>query len=93
MSIRLGTGLQVDLRIVPEESFGAALVYFTGSKQHNIVLRGMAKDRGLRINEYGVYKMGTGAKSAGTVTKSKAGAKGEKKKAKPAARKKKEAAE
>ena len=62
MSIRLGSGLQVDLRIVPAESFGAALVYFTGSKQHNIVLRGMAKDRGLRINEYGVYSVPRGAK-------------------------------
>jgi DNA polymerase (family 10) len=57
MSVRLGIGLQVDLRIVPGESFGAALVYFTGSKQHNIVLRGMAKDRGLRINEYGVFRL------------------------------------
>ena len=57
MSVRLGIGLQVDLRIVPAESFGAALVYFTGSKQHNIVLRGMAKDRGLRINEYGVFRL------------------------------------
>jgi len=64
MSVRLGIGLQVDLRIVPGESFGAALVYFTGSKQHNIVLRGMAKDRGLRINEYGVFRLpnGTGRK-------------------------------
>ena len=55
MSIRLGHGLQIDLRIVPAESFGAALQYFTGSKEHNVVLRGMAKDRGLRINEYGVF--------------------------------------
>jgi DNA polymerase (family 10) len=57
MSIRLVDGLQVDLRVVPAKSFGAALVYFTGSKQHNIVLRGMAKDRGLKINEYGVFKV------------------------------------
>jgi len=56
MSIRLSSGLQVDLRVVPAESFGAALVYFTGSKQHNIVLRGMAKERGLKINEYGVFR-------------------------------------
>ncbi len=60
MSVRLGIGLQVDLRIVPENSFGAALLYFTGSKQHNIVLRGMAKDRGLRINEYGVFQLPPG---------------------------------
>ena len=54
--VRLGSGLQVDLRVVPDESFGAALQYFTGSKAHNIVLRGMAKDRGLKINEYGVFR-------------------------------------
>ena len=51
MSVHLATGLQVDLRIVPAESFGAALQYFTGSKDHNVVLRGLAKDRGLKINE------------------------------------------
>jgi DNA polymerase (family 10) len=56
MSIRLGRGLQIDLRVVPSKSFGAALQYFTGSKDHNVVLRGMAKDRGLRINEYGVFR-------------------------------------
>jgi len=56
MSVRLAGGLQVDLRVVPEESFGAALQYFTGSKQHNVVLRGLAKNRGLKINEYGVFR-------------------------------------
>jgi DNA polymerase (family 10) len=56
MSIRLDTGLQVDLRVVPAESFGAALQYFTGSKDHNVILRGLAKDRGLKINEYGVFR-------------------------------------
>jgi DNA polymerase (family 10) len=56
MSIRLGRGLQIDLLVVPSKSFGAALQYFTGSKDHNVVLRGMAKDRGLRINEYGVFR-------------------------------------
>ncbi len=56
MSIRLTGGVQVDLRVVPEISFGAALQYFTGSKQHNIVLRGRAKDMGLKINEYGVFR-------------------------------------
>jgi DNA polymerase (family 10) len=64
MSVRLRSGLQVDLRIVPEESYGAALLYFTGSKQHNIVLRGLAKDRGLRINEYGVFRVPKGAGDA-----------------------------
>jgi DNA polymerase (family 10) len=57
MSIRLGRGLQIDLRVVPAKSFGAALQYFTGSKDHNVILRGMAKDRGLRINEYGVFRV------------------------------------
>jgi len=47
---------QVDLRIVAESEFGAALQYFTGSKAHNIKLRGMAKDKGLKISEYGVFK-------------------------------------
>ncbi len=56
MSVRLSGGEQVDLRVVPEESFGAALQYFTGSKEHNVVMRGMAKERGLKINEYGVYR-------------------------------------
>lgn len=57
MSIRLISGLQVDLRVVAAESFGAALQYFTGSKDHNVILRGMARDRGLKINEYGVYRV------------------------------------
>jgi DNA polymerase (family X) len=57
MSIRIASGLQIDLRIVPPESFGAALQYFTGSKEHNVVLRGRAKQRGLKINEYGVYRI------------------------------------
>lgn len=56
MSVRLANGMQVDLRVVPAESFGAALQYFTGSKDHNVILRGMAKDRGLKINEYGVFR-------------------------------------
>ncbi len=55
MSVRC-RGTQIDLRIVPEESFGAALQYFTGSKEHNIVLRHRAKQRGLKINEYGVFR-------------------------------------
>src|SRR4051794_32234533 len=64
MSIRLGRGLQIDLRVVPPKSFGAALQYFTGSKDHNVVLRGMAKDRGLRINEYGVFRVAAGGPPA-----------------------------
>lgn len=56
MSVRLASGLQVDLRVVPAESYGAALQYFTGSKAHNVILRGRAKAAGLKINEYGVYR-------------------------------------
>lgn len=55
-SVVLRSGLQVDVRVVPEESFGAALYYFTGSKAHNIRLRGIALSRGLKINEYGVFR-------------------------------------
>jgi len=55
-SIRTGQGLQVDLRVVPPESWGAALVYFTGSKAHNVKIRGLAHERGLKINEYGVFR-------------------------------------
>ncbi len=52
----LHAGLQVDLRVVPEKSFGAALVYFTGSKEHNVKLRQLGVGKGLRISEYGVFK-------------------------------------
>ncbi len=52
----LRCGLQVDLRLVAEEEFGAALHYFTGSKAHNIQLRLLGKQQGLKINEYGVFK-------------------------------------
>ena len=55
-SVRTEEGLQVDLRVVRPESFGAALVYFTGSKAHNIKIRGIALDKRLKINEYGVFK-------------------------------------
>jgi len=55
-TVILRSGLQVDLRVVAPESFGAALLYFTGSKPHNIHLRRMAMDRGLKINEYGVFE-------------------------------------
>jgi len=55
-SVALRSGLQVDLRSVEPDSFGAALVYFTGSKAHNIALRRIAQGRGLKINEYGVFE-------------------------------------
>ncbi len=53
-SVRLANGLQVDLRLVPPESFGAALLYFTGSKEHNIELRKIAIEKGWSLNEYGL---------------------------------------
>jgi DNA polymerase (family 10) len=55
-TVVLEGGLQVDLRVVPPESYGAALVYFTGSKDHNIALRRLAQARGLKISEYGVFR-------------------------------------
>ncbi|QDT29068.1 DNA polymerase/3'-5' exonuclease PolX [Gimesia panareensis] len=54
--VRLNSGLELDLRVVPAESYGAALMYFTGSKEHNIVLRRRSQDRGLKLNEYGLFK-------------------------------------
>ncbi|MFA6305658.1 MAG: DNA polymerase/3'-5' exonuclease PolX [Candidatus Gracilibacteria bacterium] len=55
-SVILGSGIQVDLRVVADESFGAALHYFTGNKDHNIKIRDLAKRKGLKISEYGVFK-------------------------------------
>jgi DNA polymerase (family 10) len=55
-SVTLKSGLQVDLRLVPPESYGAALHYFTGSKAHNIAVRKLGQARGLKINEYGVFR-------------------------------------
>jgi DNA polymerase (family 10) len=54
-TVLLESGLQVDLRVVPKASFGAALLYFTGSKAHNIRLRTLAIERGLKLNEYGLF--------------------------------------
>ncbi len=55
-SIRLENLMQVDLRIIPTESFGAGMQYFTGSVDHNVHLRGIARQKGLKLNEYGLYK-------------------------------------
>jgi DNA polymerase (family 10) len=60
-SVRTTKGLQVDLRVVPPEDWGAALVYFTGSKAHNIRLRTMAVKAGLKLSEYGLFRTGDGA--------------------------------
>jgi len=54
-TVLLRSGIQVDLRAVPEESYGAALLYFTGSKAHNIALRGIANARKWKLNEYGLF--------------------------------------
>jgi DNA polymerase (family 10) len=55
-SVVLASGLQVDVRVVPRESFGAALLYFTGSKAHNVALRQLAIKRKLKLNEYGLFR-------------------------------------
>jgi DNA polymerase (family 10) len=54
-AVVLRSGLQVDLRVVPERSYGAALMYFTGSKAHSIALRAIANDHGWKLNEYGLF--------------------------------------
>ncbi len=64
-SIMTPQGIQVDVRVVEPEAFGAALAYFTGSKTHNVRLRDMAKRKGLKISEYGVYEEQTGKRIAG----------------------------
>jgi len=56
-SVRTIEGRQVDLRIVKSEHFAAALMYFTGSKEHNVVMRSRARERGMSLNEYGLYKL------------------------------------
>jgi DNA polymerase (family X) len=55
-SVKLRSGINVDLRVVPDESFGAALHYFTGSKPHNNAVRTLGVKHGLKVNEYGVFK-------------------------------------
>jgi len=57
-SVIVGRGLQIDLRVVPPDSWGAALLYFTGSKEHNVHLRGYALKKKLTLNEYGLYRVG-----------------------------------
>ncbi len=62
-SVKLSSGINVDVRVVPEESYGAALNYFTGSKDHNVALRRIAIEKGWKLNEYGLFSA-TGGKSA-----------------------------
>ncbi len=54
-SIILKSGIQVDLRVLPQKSYGAAMLYFTGSKAHNIVIRKLAKQKDWKVNEYGLF--------------------------------------
>jgi DNA polymerase (family 10) len=56
-SVLTAGGLQVDLRIVPAENFGAALLYFSGSKEHGVKIRGLALDKGMTLNEWGLYSL------------------------------------
>jgi DNA polymerase (family 10) len=63
-SVRGPRDVQIDLRVVADGSFGAALQYFTGSKDHNVKLRSRARDRGLTINEYGVHRLEPGTDDA-----------------------------
>jgi DNA polymerase (family 10) len=62
-TIILRSGLQIDLRILPQRSYGSALHYFTGSKAHNIAVRTLGVERGLRISEYGVFRVPKGKKA------------------------------
>ena len=59
-SVKLKSGLNVDLRVVPSESAGAAFAYFTGSKEHNVAMRERAIKKGLKLNEYGLFKIKKG---------------------------------
>ncbi len=61
-SVIVARGLQIDLRVVPPVSWGAAVLYFTGSKEHNVRLRGLALKKKLLLNEYGLYKIGEEAR-------------------------------
>ena len=59
-AVVLRSGLEVDLRIVPRDSWGAALLYFTGSKEHSVALRTRAVRQGIRVNEWGVFRVPDG---------------------------------
>jgi len=69
-SVLVSGGYQVDVRLVPRESLGAALQYFTGSKAHNIELRDRALQRGLKLNEYGLFRVEDGQRVAGETEES-----------------------
>ena len=65
LSVRLISGLQVDVRLLHKENFGAALLYFTGSKEHNVALRARANERGWTLNEYALTTLKGGRVVAG----------------------------
>lgn len=68
-SIITKDNIRVDIRVVSQENYGAALMYFTGSKEHNIKLREMAVSKGLKINEYGIFNVKTNKRLAGSSEK------------------------
>lgn len=68
-SVLLTDGIQVDLRVVEKKSFGSALQYFTGSKEHNVLLRGLALKKNLKLNEYGLFSKETDEYLAGETEK------------------------
>ena len=65
-SVRLKEGIQVDLRVLNDNIFGAALLYFTGNKEHNIILRKIAIEKGLKLSEYGLFHKKTNKRIAGS---------------------------
>ena len=65
LSVKLREGIQVDVRMLEPENFGAALQYFTGSKEHSVTLRSRAKRMGLQLNEYGLFRVSDNKKVAG----------------------------
>src|SRR2546426_8106380 len=75
-SVRHQEGLQIDLRVVEPDAFGAALQYFTGSKDHNVRIRELARRQALSVSEYGVFDEKTGARVAGTTEQDVYGALG-----------------
>ena len=66
VSFTLENGLQVDVRLLEKENFGAALLYFTGSKEHNVALRGRANEMGYTLNEYALARLGESAEKGAT---------------------------
>jgi DNA polymerase (family 10) len=86
VSFTLENGLQVDVRLLEKQNFGAALLYFTGSKEHNVVLRGRANDMGYTLNEYELAELKDGGPAKPAASEWRAGS-GEKKLAKTASKK------